>query len=53
MDAASKSKVEDIRGLIIEGVKYAPVGGKYKVYIIDEVQMLSDSAFDALLLTLC
>lgn len=52
MDAASKSKVEDIRGLIIEGVKYAPVRGKYKVYIIDEVQMLSDSAFDALLKTI-
>lgn len=52
MDAASKSRVEDIRGLIIEGVKYAPVRGKYKVYIIDEVQMLSDSAFDALLKTI-
>jgi DNA polymerase-3 subunit gamma/tau len=52
MDAASKSKVEDIRELIIEGVKYAPVRGKYKVYIIDEVQMLSPSAFDALLKTI-
>ncbi|MDH4222214.1 MAG: DNA polymerase III subunit gamma/tau [candidate division Zixibacteria bacterium] len=52
MDAASKSRVEDIRELIIEGVKYAPVKGKYKVYIIDEVQMLSDSAFDALLKTI-
>jgi len=52
MDAASKSRVEDIRELIIEGVKYAPVRGKYKVYIIDEVQMLSDSAFDALLKTI-
>ncbi len=52
MDAASKSRVEDIRELIIEGVKYAPVRGKYKVYIIDEVQMLSSSAFDALLKTI-
>ncbi len=52
MDAASKSRVEDIRELIIGGVKYAPVRGKYKVYIIDEVQMLSDSAFDALLKTI-
>jgi DNA polymerase-3 subunit gamma/tau len=52
MDAASKSRVDDIRELIIEGVKYAPVGGRYKVYIIDEVQMLSDNAFDALLKTI-
>ena len=52
MDAASKSRVEDIRELIIEGVKYAPVRGKYKVYIVDEVQMLSSSAFDALLKTI-
>jgi DNA polymerase III subunit gamma/tau len=52
MDAASKSKVDDIRELIIEGVKYAPVKGRYKIYIIDEVQMLSTSAFDALLKTI-
>lgn len=52
MDAASKSKVDDIRELIIEGVKYSPVRGKYKIYIIDEVQMLSVSAFDALLKTI-
>jgi len=52
MDAASKSKVEDIRELIIEGVKYSPVRGRYKIYIIDEVQMLSTSAFDALLKTI-
>jgi len=52
MDAASKSKVDDIRELIIEGVKYSPVRGKYKIYIIDEVQMLSPSAFDALLKTI-
>jgi len=52
MDAASKSKVDDIRELIIEGVKYSPVRGRYKIYIIDEVQMLSTSAFDALLKTI-
>ncbi len=52
MDAASKSKVDDVRELIIEGVKYSPVRGKYKIYIIDEVQMLSASAFDALLKTI-
>jgi DNA polymerase-3 subunit gamma/tau len=52
MDAASKSKVDDVRELIIEGVKYSPVRGKYKIYIIDEVQMLSTSAFDALLKTI-
>lgn len=51
MDAASKSRVDDVRELIIEGVKYSPVRGKYKIYIIDEVQMLSTSAFDALLKT--
>lgn len=52
MDAASKSRVDDVRELIIEGVKYAPVRGKYKIYIIDEVQMFSASAFDALLKTI-
>ncbi len=52
MDAASKSKVDDIRELIIAGVKYSPVRGRYKIYIIDEVQMLSTSAFDALLKTI-
>jgi DNA polymerase-3 subunit gamma/tau len=52
MDAASKSKVDDVRELIIEGVKYSPVRGRYKIYIIDEVQMLSTSAFDALLKTI-
>ena len=52
MDAASKSRVDDVRELIIEGVKYSPVQGKYKMYIIDEVQMFSPSAFDALLKTI-
>lgn len=51
MDAASNNSVEDIRDLI-ERVAYAPVLGKYKVYIIDEVHMLSNSAFNALLKTL-
>lgn len=51
MDAASKSRVEDIREILDE-VPYAPLIGKYKVYIIDEVHMLSTSAFNALLKTL-
>ncbi|WOI54826.1 DNA polymerase III subunit gamma/tau [Parvularcula sp. LCG005] len=51
MDAASRTGVGDIRELI-EGVRYAPVEGRYKVYIIDEVHMLSNSAFNALLKTL-
>ena len=51
MDAASNNKVDDIRQ-IREKVKFMPVGAKYKVYIIDEVQMLTDSAFNALLKTL-
>ncbi len=51
IDAASNNKVDDIRQ-IREKVKFAPVGAKYKVYIIDEVHMLSDSAFNALLKTL-
>ncbi|MEG2270363.1 MAG: DNA polymerase III subunit gamma/tau [Bacilli bacterium] len=51
LDAASNSSVDDIRK-IIEKVKYAPIKGKYKVYIIDEVHMLSNSAFNALLKTL-
>ena len=51
MDAASNNGVDEIRE-IIEQVPYAPLTGKYKVYIIDEVHMLSSSAFNALLKTL-
>lgn len=51
MDAATRTGVDDIRE-IIEGVKYAPVSAKYKIYIIDEVHMLSKAAFNALLKTL-
>lgn len=51
IDAASKSRVEDIRG-IIEEVVYAPSIGKMKVYIIDEVHMMTGNAFNALLKTL-
>lgn len=51
MDAASRTGVNDIRE-IIETVQYAPVSARYKVYIIDEVHMLSTSAFNALLKTL-
>lgn len=51
MDAASRTGVGDIRE-IIDGVRYAPTGARYKVYIIDEVHMLSTNAFNALLKTL-
>jgi DNA polymerase-3 subunit gamma/tau len=51
-DAASNTGVDKIRELIIENVKYAPTRGKYKVYIVDEVHMLSASSFNALLKTL-
>ena len=51
MDAASRTGVDDIRELI-DGVRYGPVQGKYKIYIIDEVHMLSVNAFNALLKTL-
>jgi DNA polymerase-3 subunit gamma/tau len=51
MDAASRTGVDDIRDLT-EGVRYRPVSGRYKVYIIDEVHMLSKNAFNALLKTL-
>jgi len=50
-DAASNSRVEEIRD-IIEKVRFAPANSRYKVYIIDEVHMLSNSAFNALLKTL-
>ena len=51
MDAASHTGINDIRE-ILDGVRYAPVSARYKVYIIDEVHMLSTSAFNALLKTL-
>jgi DNA polymerase III subunit gamma/tau len=51
MDAASRTGVDDVRE-IIEGVRYAPVSARYKIYIIDEVHMLSKNAFNALLKTL-
>jgi DNA polymerase-3 subunit gamma/tau len=51
MDAASRTGVDDIRE-IIDGVRYKPVSARYKVYIIDEVHMLSKNAFNALLKTL-
>jgi len=51
VDAASRTKVEDTRELL-ENVQYAPTRGRYKVYLIDEVHMLSKSAFNALLKTL-
>ncbi|MCP4521336.1 MAG: DNA polymerase III subunit gamma/tau [Cytophagales bacterium] len=51
LDAASNNSVEDIRSLV-EQVRYAPQTGKYKIYIIDEVHMLSNAAFNAFLKTL-
>lgn len=51
VDAASRTKVEDTRELL-ENVQYAPSHGRYKVYLIDEVHMLSSSSFNALLKTL-
>jgi DNA polymerase-3 subunit gamma/tau len=51
MDAASRTGVDDIRELI-EGVRYRPTSARFKVYIIDEVHMLSRNAFNALLKTL-
>ena len=51
IDAASNTGVDDIRE-IIDNVKYKPVIGDYKIFIIDEVHMLSKSAFNALLKTL-
>src|SRR6056300_1409542 len=51
VDAASRTKVEDTRELL-ENVQYAPTKGRYKVYLIDEVHMLSNSSFNALLKTL-
>lgn len=51
LDAASNNGVEDVRQLI-ENVNYSPIRGRYKVYIIDEVHMMTQSAFNALLKTL-
>lgn len=51
IDAASNNRVDDVRELR-EKVKFMPINAKYKVYIIDEVHMLTDSAFNALLKTL-
>jgi DNA polymerase-3 subunit gamma/tau len=51
LDAASRTKVDEMRDLL-DGVRYAPVEARYKVYIIDEVHMLSTAAFNALLKTL-
>ncbi|HCK32384.1 MAG TPA: DNA polymerase III subunit gamma/tau, partial [Rhodospirillaceae bacterium] len=51
MDAASHTGVDDVRELI-DGVRYAPSSARYKIYIIDEVHMLSTGAFNALLKTL-
>ena len=51
IDGASNNKVEEVRDLT-ENIRYAPVKGKYKIYIIDEVHMLTTAAFNALLKTL-
>ena len=51
IDAASRTKVEDTRE-ILDNVQYAPTRGRYKIYLIDEVHMLSNSSFNALLKTL-
>ena len=51
LDAASRTKVDEMRELL-DGVRYAPVEARYKVYVIDEVHMLSTAAFNALLKTL-
>jgi DNA polymerase III subunit gamma/tau len=51
LDAASRTKVDEMRELL-DGVRYAPSSARYKVYIIDEVHMLSTAAFNALLKTL-
>ncbi|SIO29561.1 DNA polymerase III subunit gamma/tau [Vannielia litorea] len=52
MDAASNTGIDDIRAEVLDTVHYAPASSRYKVYIIDEVHMLSKSAFNALLKTL-
>ena len=52
LDAASRTGVENVREEIISRVQFAPTRGRYKIYIIDEVHMLSNAAFNALLKTL-
>ena len=51
MDAASRTRVEDTRELL-ENIQYAPTQGRFKIYLIDEVNMLSGHSFNALLKTL-
>ena len=51
IDAASNNGVDEVRNLI-DKVKYAPMQGKYKIYIIDEVHMMTSGAFNALLKTI-
>ena len=51
IDAASRTSVDDVRELI-EAIRYAPTPGKYKIFVVDEVHMLSTAAFNALLKTL-
>jgi len=51
IDGASNNSVDDIRSLV-ENVQYLPTSGQYKIYVIDEVHMLSNAAFNALLKTL-
>jgi DNA polymerase-3 subunit gamma/tau len=51
-DAASNTQVDKIREIIIDTVKYTPAKGRHKIYLVDEVHMLSDSSFNALLKTL-
>ena len=52
IDGASNNKVEDVHSKIIDNVGFSPVGGKFRIFYIDEVHMLSGSAFNALLKTL-
>ncbi|MCS6853941.1 MAG: DNA polymerase III subunit gamma/tau, partial [Elioraea sp.] len=52
IDAASNTGVQNVRETVIEGARYAPLTARYKVYIVDEVHMLSTAAFNALLKTL-
>ena len=52
IDGASNNGVDDVHAKIIDNISFAPVGGKFRIYYIDEVHMLSTSAFNALLKTL-